>query len=350
MSRRLPSWVFVPACCCCCAAGLAIKPGPWPWASPPGPIGPLSPPPSASEAEVLALYEQAGRDFRAALRARPLREHDGLVEGQIMLYGRLICSNATAVERRVAERVLRAALAAETVRRVQAALRFDLAVLLKRRSEVGPRQPLELSRRLSDESLDLFRGLLADYPETTTFAPDRARIERRSIAELAELAVGRAAPDLLGEGLDGRPARLSDDRGRVVLIYLWSYRGSLYLQSYPEERALLARLEGRPFAMIGLGSGRERTALDSFLRAARPPWRTVLYDVDGRDAPLSPAWQASPWPAVFLIDHRGVIRFKRVFEHADPADLDDAIDLLLAERDAEPDGRAARRVDAADNR
>jgi hypothetical protein len=328
--------VVVPACC---AVGLVFRPVPWPWAAPPEPPGPTAPSPSLSEAEVVEHYERAGHAFRAALRATPLEGHGRLIEEQVLFYARLVGSNSSAAEKRVAERVLRAALAAEDVRRVRAALWFNLAVLLKRRSEVGPRQPLAESRRLSAEALATFRRLVAEYPESATVAPDRARIERAAIVELERLAVGLEAPDLLGEGLDGLPARLSSVRGRVVMIYLWNYRGALHDQDFAAERALQARLAGRPIAMIGLGSGRSRPLLEGSLRVVDPPWRTVLFDGDGRDAPIAPAWHDSPWPAVYLLDHRGVIRFKRLYERFDHAELDDAVEVLLA--DCERD-RAAR--------
>ncbi|HWE40076.1 MAG TPA: TlpA disulfide reductase family protein [Isosphaeraceae bacterium] len=347
MSRRLSPWVVVPACC---AVGMVFRPGPWRWPAPLELIESAGPSPAMGEAEVVAYYERASRAFRAAMRATPLEEHDRLIEQQVMLFARLVGHGASAAERRVAERVLRAAMAAEEVRRVQVALRFDLAVLLKRRSEVGPRQPLAESRRLSAEALGHFRRLVADYPETATLAPDRARIERAAIVELERLAVGLEAPDLLGEGLDGLPARLSSDRGRVVLIEVWGYCGVLLQQSYDEERALSARLAGRPFAMIGLGSGRDRPGLEGSLRLVDPPWKTVLFDVDGRDATIAPAWRGSPWPAVYLLDHRGVIRWKRVYERFDAADLDDAVDLLLADCERDRAGRGARRVASTDDR
>jgi peroxiredoxin Q/BCP len=36
------------------------------------------------------------------------------------------------------------------------------------------------------------------------------------------LAVGQEAPDIEGVDQDGQPLRLSDYRGKVVLLYFWS--------------------------------------------------------------------------------------------------------------------------------
>jgi hypothetical protein len=35
------------------------------------------------------------------------------------------------------------------------------------------------------------------------------------------LAVGKVAPDIEGEGIDGKPLKLSDYRGKVVVLDFW---------------------------------------------------------------------------------------------------------------------------------
>ena len=43
----------------------------------------------------------------------------------------------------------------------------------------------------------------------------------RSLREMRELAVGRLAPEIEGEDLDGVAFKLSDYRGKVVLLSFW---------------------------------------------------------------------------------------------------------------------------------
>ena len=36
-----------------------------------------------------------------------------------------------------------------------------------------------------------------------------------------KLAVGRAAPEIIGKDLDGKPMKLSDFRGKIVMLDFW---------------------------------------------------------------------------------------------------------------------------------
>ena len=43
----------------------------------------------------------------------------------------------------------------------------------------------------------------------------------RNDAQCACLAVGQAAPEIMGEGVDGVPFKLSDYKGKVVVLGFW---------------------------------------------------------------------------------------------------------------------------------
>ena len=48
---------------------------------------------------------------------------------------------------------------------------------------------------------------------------ERAKVE---LFEIRHLSVGKEAPDIEGEDQDGKPLKLSDYRGKVVLLDFWS--------------------------------------------------------------------------------------------------------------------------------
>src|SRR4051794_32824964 len=95
---------------------------------------------------------------------------------------------------------------------------------------------------------------------------------------------------------------------------------------YPHERSLVKRLEGKPFALIGVNSDRDRDALKSVLAAEQITWRS-FWNGGGTDGPISRAWDVDGWPTIYVIDPKGVIRHRDLRGH----DLDGAVDTLLKE-------------------
>ncbi len=69
---------------------------------------------------------------------------------------------------------------------------------------------------------NLLQQAMGDYADVETLQGDlvgeRARMEWH---EIQHLSVGRVAPDIVGQDQDGETFRLSDYRGRVVLLYFW---------------------------------------------------------------------------------------------------------------------------------
>jgi hypothetical protein len=95
---------------------------------------------------------------------------------------------------------------------------------------------------------------------------------------------------------------------------------------YPHERSLVKRLEGKPFALIGVNSDSDREQLKRVLVEQRITWRS-FWNGGSPSGPISRQWQVSGWPSIWVIDAKGVIRYR------DPegAELDQAVDTLLGE-------------------
>jgi len=76
---------------------------------------------------------------------------------------------------------------------------------------------------VTSEAEDLFELAAKKYGDEKL--PDGSSIAQKAEVELFEirfLSVGKEAPDIVGEGQDGNQFKLSDYRGKVVLLDFWS--------------------------------------------------------------------------------------------------------------------------------
>jgi hypothetical protein len=96
---------------------------------------------------------------------------------------------------------------------------------------------------------------------------------------------------------------------------------------YPHERSLVKRLEGKPFALIGVNSDRDRIALKETLNKEEITWRS-FWDGGKVGGPIATQWNVHAWPTVYVLDRQGIIRGKHLHGTA----LDEKLDELLAER------------------
>ena len=102
---------------------------------------------------------------------------------------------------------------------------------------------------------------------------------------------------------------------------------------YPHERSLVKRLEGQPFALLGVNSDRDRGALKAVLAQEQITWRS-FWNGGGTSGPISSTWGVSGWPTLVLIDEKGVVRQRWLGSPRNPQDLDRAIEALLKEMTA----------------
>jgi RNA polymerase sigma factor (sigma-70 family) len=134
--------------------------------------------------------------------------------------------------------------------------------------------------------------------------------------ELKHLTVGQRAPEIEGIDLDGKPMRLSDYRGKVVALFFGVVDGSRGFQLQAPMRATAKRLTNESFVLLGVTTtplqkapSPDRDSLKKVIHADNLPIR-FWYDVapNGEPGPIQRAWNARF--VTYLVDHRGVIRYK----------------------------------------
>ena len=98
---------------------------------------------------------------------------------------------------------------------------------------------------------------------------------------------------------------------------------------YPHERSLVKRLAGKPFALLGINSDRDREVLKKVMEKENITWRS-WWDGGSTSGPIATAWNVRGWPTIYVLDGDGRIRYKNVRGAA----MDKAVDTLLAEIEA----------------
>ena len=99
---------------------------------------------------------------------------------------------------------------------------------------------------------------------------------------------------------------------------------------YPHERSLVKRLANKPFALIGVNSDRDKAKLKPRMEEENITWRSFWNGPRGTSGPISKAWNVRSWPTIYVLDHKGVIRYKNVRGEK----MDEAVDTLLAEMES----------------
>ena len=94
---------------------------------------------------------------------------------------------------------------------------------------------------------------------------------------------------------------------------------------YPHERSLVKRLEDKPFALLGVNSD-PKDRVRQAMKKENITWRS-WWDGGNTGGPIAKAWNVSGWPTIYVLDAKGVIRYKGVREKQ----MDEAVDKLLAE-------------------
>jgi hypothetical protein len=103
---------------------------------------------------------------------------------------------------------------------------------------------------------------------------------------------------------------------------------------FPHERSLVKKMEGKPFALIGVNSDPDREALKEVLKKEEITWRSFWNGKEGTRGPIATKWNVQGWPTLYVLDAKGVIRHKWLGSPGDKV-MDEAIEKLVKEAEGE---------------
>ena len=137
---------------------------------------------------------------------------------------------------------------------------------------------------------------------------------------------GGAAPPLALRDVRGNEHKLSDYRGKVVVINFWATWCDPCREEMPSMQRLQDKLAGKPFAILAVDFGEGAPRVNEFLKKV-PVRFTVLLD---RDTSVATAWKVKVLPTTLVIDPEQRIRYSVIgdLEWDSPA-VEKAIRALL---------------------
>jgi thiol-disulfide isomerase/thioredoxin len=120
-------------------------------------------------------------------------------------------------------------------------------------------------------------------------------------AGAARQEVEPISAELALPAVDGRTVDFGELRGEVVLLDFWATWCKPCREATPHLERLHRRMEGKPFAIVGVSADRDREALDAYLAEEGLPWPQIW---DG-SRQVTRAFGVDSWPSYLVIDHEG---------------------------------------------
>jgi peroxiredoxin len=145
---------------------------------------------------------------------------------------------------------------------------------------------------------------------------------------MTDIADQPTAPDFALKDVDGKLRRLSESRGKVVLVNFWATWCPPCRREMPSMQRAWTQLKGENFEMLAINVGEDEDTIFGFTFSTGAELTfPILLD---RDAQVIKAWPVIALPTSFIVDPRGRIVYRAVGgrEWDDPALLGKIRELI----------------------
>lgn len=131
-----------------------------------------------------------------------------------------------------------------------------------------------------------------------------AKLAKDELYIITHLVKGRIGPDLSGTDSAGRPLKLSDFKGKVVLLLFWSSYMPDARRVVQITTAMARKFQGRPFVVIGVNQDPLKELRD--LEAdGTIPWRNF----SDLSHSLAATYRVGSWPLAYVLDGQRKIHY-----------------------------------------
>jgi thiol-disulfide isomerase/thioredoxin len=219
-----------------------------------------------------------------------------------------VCKSLTYLPCPAGDKLLRAAMEKSRDHNVQGLACYGLGASLRQQADRLTDRETAKRQSLEREAEQMFERVVAKYGDVKR-NPTLKHDAEAELYVLRNLAIGKTAPEVEGEDVDGQRMRLSDYRGKVVLLVFWASWCGPCMADVPHEREIAQRYRGRSFAIVGVNGDHDRQAAQQACSKNEMSWRSFWSD-KGSSGPIPSKWSVHSWPTLYVLDAGGVIRYK----------------------------------------
>jgi thiol-disulfide isomerase/thioredoxin len=193
-------------------------------------------------------------------------------------------------------------------------------------AKVAAEQQNEGDTKAGEEAEKYYERVTKDFADVKLGMTTLGEQAKDPLFEVRHLSVGKTPPNVESQNLDGKKVELKDFKDKVVVIDIWATWCGPCQSMIPHEREMVKKHKDKPFALISVSGDEEKETLKKFLETNEMPW---VHWWDGREGKIVKGWKVTGFPTIYVLDTKGVIRFKRI--GAVTHELDDVVEKLLAE-------------------
>jgi len=137
-----------------------------------------------------------------------------------------------------------------------------------------------------------------------------ASTELARISSLRKLKIGAPAIDIRATSFQGKKIQLLKGyKGKVVLLDFWAAWCGPCRMEMPSVMNVYREFHKKGFEIIGISLDREKEGFQSFVRDNKMEWPQI-FDGEYWGSEYAKVYAVNSIPATFLIDKKGIIRFK----------------------------------------
>ncbi|MET3501281.1 peroxiredoxin [Mucilaginibacter rubeus] len=125
------------------------------------------------------------------------------------------------------------------------------------------------------------------------------------------VSIGHKAPDFSVRSIAGRPVKLSDYRGKYVMLDFWASWCPACRQENPNVVMLYNKFRTKGFTILGVSLDTDKDEWQRAVNADKLSWDHVS-DLQRFDGPAERLYHIEALPSNFIIDQQGIIIAKNI--------------------------------------